>query len=147
VNTPVGGLPGFIETVIHNEKDGDPSQTLLSLSLDANEILVISGNWAIFPNPEVGTVGLKTNCYMVIARGPMTWTSRPEAGEFPPITLPSTTMAGWHVDRVDAMAETQVWTNEWVASLAKEGVDRGPCTKGANPQTNSYPSVDLWELP
>ena len=146
LHTPVG-LPGLIKTVLSSSKDGDPSETLLELSLDEDEILVISGNWAKFPNPGVGTVGLKTNCYMVIARGPMTWTNSPSAGEFSPISLPPTTMAGWHVDRVDAMAETHVWTDEWVASLAKAGVDKGPCSKGADPQVHSYPSVDLWELP
>jgi hypothetical protein len=146
LQAPVGGLPGFIQTVSSSSKQGDANQTLLEVSLDENEILVISGSWAKFPNPEVGTVGLNTNCYMVIARGPMTWTGSPRAGEFSPIVLPPSTMAGWHVDRVDATAETHVWTNEWVASLAKAGVDMGPCTKGAVPEDNLYPGVDLWEL-
>ncbi|MGA3057527.1 MAG: hypothetical protein ABSE70_05765 [Candidatus Limnocylindrales bacterium] len=135
------GLPGLISTESSHDKGGDNNATLVEVSLGENQIFVMSGTWAKYPNPGVGTVGLVTNCYMVVARGPMVWRRNPDPDEFAPIYLPPKSMAGWHVANVDPAAETRVWANEWVASMVR---GNATCAKDERPDEHIYPGVDLW---
>ena len=127
LGAPINALPGLEDAGTAYSKGGDKSVTLVNVSLGENDILVMSGDRATFPNPELGSIGLATDCYMVVARGPMVWTPNPVDGQYSSIRLAPGSWAGWHIDHVDPDASVNRWADEWVSGMVN-GADPGnPC--------------------
>jgi hypothetical protein len=138
------GYPGFIQKVDGGETLGENSEIQWAISVQPNQLAIVAGSYAVFPNPELGELGVKTGCYLVIARGLIKWSTSPSIGDFAPIRIPKNSANGWEVDEASSKVNISVWASQKAHDLAQSSQI---CGRNADYSNNRYPGIDIWILP
>ncbi len=121
-NGLIGNAP-----VDQNQSNGVAMDVELHVRLSSQIFLIFGDHGNV---PSIGNVGGPHACYLIAGRGPIIWTTQPQAGEFGLISWPARSKS--ELFDVDSSADVYAWAAAKVNALKNDPGYKDTCAKGVD---------------